>query len=107
MNASPAPGAARAGRGGQMSAEPAIRVSALGFSYGEREALCAVEFAIARGGEVFGLLGPNGGGKTPCSAASTLSRRRPERAILATSCPGAAQLRERSAWSSSAASTGS
>jgi ABC-2 type transport system ATP-binding protein len=46
-----------------MSAEPAIQVSALDFSYGEREALCAVEFAIARG-EIFGFLGPNGGGKS-------------------------------------------
>jgi ABC-2 type transport system ATP-binding protein len=63
MDASSATGAARAGHAGQMSAEPAIQVSALGFSYGEREALRAVEFAIARG-EVFGFLGPNGGGKS-------------------------------------------
>jgi ABC-2 type transport system ATP-binding protein len=63
MNASSARGVARAGPAGQMSAEPAIQVSALDFSYGERQALCAVEFAIARG-EVFGFLGPNGGGKS-------------------------------------------
>src|ERR1700738_995875 len=63
MNASSARGVARAGPAGQMSAEPAIQVSALAFSYGERQALCAVEFAIARG-EVFGFLGPNGGGKS-------------------------------------------
>src|ERR1700736_291035 len=63
MNASSARGVARAGPAGQMSAEPAIQVSALDFSYGDRQALCAVEFAIARG-EVFGFLGPNGGGKS-------------------------------------------
>jgi ABC-2 type transport system ATP-binding protein len=33
------------------------------FSYGERKALDDVSFSIARG-EIFGLLGPNGGGKT-------------------------------------------
>jgi ABC-2 type transport system ATP-binding protein len=60
MNASSATGAAHAG---QISAEAAIQVSGLGFSYGQRDALCAVEFAIARG-EVFGFLGPNGGGKS-------------------------------------------
>src|SRR5260370_34066179 len=63
MNASSATSAAHAGHAGQMSAEPAIQVSALDFSYGERQALCAVEFAVARG-EVFGFLGPNGGGKS-------------------------------------------
>jgi ABC-2 type transport system ATP-binding protein len=63
MNASSATSAAHAGHAGQMSAEPAIQVSALDFSYSERQALCAVQFAIARG-EVFGFLGPNGGGKS-------------------------------------------
>src|ERR1700726_5097745 len=63
MNTSSARGVARAGPGGAMSAEPAIQVSPLDFSYGDRQALCAVEFAIARG-EVFGFLGPNGGGKS-------------------------------------------
>ncbi len=41
----------------------AIEVSSLGFSYGERQALSDVSFAILRG-EIFGFLGPNGGGKT-------------------------------------------
>ena len=31
--------------------------------YGDREALCGIDFAVATG-EVFGLLGPNGGGKS-------------------------------------------
>src|SRR5258707_13093899 len=41
----------------------AIEARALGFSYGDREALTDVSFSIARG-EIFGFLGPNGGGKT-------------------------------------------
>lgn len=44
-------------------AVPAVEVSQLNFSYGERQALSDVSFTIARG-EIFGLLGPNGGGKT-------------------------------------------
>jgi ABC-2 type transport system ATP-binding protein len=63
MNASPATGAPRAKRAAQMSAEPAIQVAGLSFSYGDRQALAAVEFTIARG-EIFGFLGPNGGGKS-------------------------------------------
>lgn len=44
--------------------EPAaIDTSALSFRYGERQALSDVSFSIARG-EIFGFLGPNGGGKT-------------------------------------------
>lgn len=41
----------------------AIEARALAFSYGDREALVDVTFSIARG-EIFGFLGPNGGGKT-------------------------------------------
>jgi len=44
-------------------ASAAIDARALGFRYGDREALDDVTFAIARG-EIFGFLGPNGGGKT-------------------------------------------
>ena len=46
-----------------MSAEPAIEVAGLSFRYGDRQALSTVEFTIARG-EIFGFLGPNGGGKS-------------------------------------------
>ncbi len=63
MNASAATGASQAERAAQMSAEPAIEVAGLDFSYGDRQALRAVEFIIARG-EIFGFLGPNGGGKS-------------------------------------------
>jgi ABC-2 type transport system ATP-binding protein len=45
------------------AASDAIDAHALGFHYGEREALANVSFSIARG-EIFGFLGPNGGGKT-------------------------------------------
>ena len=41
----------------------AVVVRDVGFRYGEREALVGVEFSVERG-EIFGLLGPNGGGKT-------------------------------------------
>jgi ABC-2 type transport system ATP-binding protein len=63
MNASTVTGASRAGRAAQVSAEPAIEVAGLSFSYGDRQALCEVEFTIARS-EIFGFLGPNGGGKS-------------------------------------------
>ncbi len=41
----------------------ALQADQLSFSYGERKALNEVSFAIERG-EIFGFLGPNGGGKT-------------------------------------------
>ena len=40
-----------------------IEARSLGFRYGDRQALDDVTFSIARG-EIFGFLGPNGGGKT-------------------------------------------
>jgi ABC-2 type transport system ATP-binding protein len=40
-----------------------VEVEKLSFNYGDRRALDEVSFSIARG-EIFGLLGPNGGGKT-------------------------------------------
>ena len=42
---------------------PAICVREVSFSYGERQALQGVTFDV-ESGEIFGLLGPNGGGKT-------------------------------------------
>jgi ABC-2 type transport system ATP-binding protein len=54
-SASAAPEAAAAGF--------TVECDALGFRYGDREALRDVSFSIARG-EIFGFLGPNGGGKT-------------------------------------------
>jgi ABC-2 type transport system ATP-binding protein len=64
----PASSAAPAGNSGviapaQPGATPALAVEHVSFSYGDRKALDDVSFAIARG-EFFGLLGPNGGGKT-------------------------------------------
>ena len=46
-----------------MSATLAIRVNGLSHWYGSRQALDNVDFEVAAG-EIFGLLGPNGGGKT-------------------------------------------
>ena len=46
-----------------MSAPPAVEVSSLVFRYGDRTALDKVSFSVEQG-EIFGLLGPNGGGKT-------------------------------------------
>jgi ABC-2 type transport system ATP-binding protein len=41
----------------------AIEMESVRYRYGEREALCGVSLSIGRG-EIFALLGPNGGGKT-------------------------------------------
>ncbi|HET9235143.1 MAG TPA: ATP-binding cassette domain-containing protein, partial [Candidatus Eisenbacteria bacterium] len=41
----------------------AVRVTALSHRYGSRIALQNVTFAV-RTGEIFGVLGPNGGGKS-------------------------------------------
>lgn len=46
-----------------MPAPPAVEVSSLVFRYGDRTALDKVSFSVEQG-EIFGLLGPNGGGKT-------------------------------------------
>src|SRR5688572_21337504 len=43
--------------------DAAVRVRDLAHSYGKQVALGGVTFDVARG-EIFGLLGPNGGGKT-------------------------------------------
>ncbi len=42
---------------------PAVLVERLSHAYGARQALAGIDLEIARG-EMFGLLGPNGGGKT-------------------------------------------
>ena len=46
-----------------MSSPPAVAAENVSHSYGERRALSDVSFEVAEG-EIFGLLGPNGGGKT-------------------------------------------
>jgi len=46
-----------------MGPAPAIEARGLSHSYGERRALDGVEFSV-EAGTIFGLLGPNGGGKT-------------------------------------------
>ena len=46
-----------------MNVVPAVRVTNLRRQYGSRVALDGVSFSVGRG-EIFALLGPNGGGKT-------------------------------------------
>jgi ABC-2 type transport system ATP-binding protein len=46
-----------------LHAIPALDISNLSHRYGDRQALHGVAFTVAPG-EIFGLLGPNGGGKT-------------------------------------------
>ncbi len=46
-----------------MSNNIAVEVLNIAHSYGDRKALAGVSFQVKRG-EIFGLLGPNGGGKT-------------------------------------------
>lgn len=46
-----------------MSVQPAVQVQGLVHHYGERQALCGIDLEV-RSGEIFALLGPNGGGKT-------------------------------------------
>lgn len=45
------------------AADPAIRITGLTHRYGSRQALKGIDLEVRRG-EIFGLLGPNGGGKT-------------------------------------------
>lgn len=45
------------------TAETAIQIESVYHSYGARQALCGISLAV-RTGEIVGLLGPNGGGKT-------------------------------------------
>lgn len=45
------------------SSTPAVEVESLSHNYGSRQALKGISFKVQRG-EIFGLLGPNGGGKT-------------------------------------------
>jgi ABC-2 type transport system ATP-binding protein len=46
-----------------MTAMPALAVTELSHRYGDRDALNGISFTVAHQ-EIFGLLGPNGGGKT-------------------------------------------
>ncbi|MBW3541759.1 MAG: ATP-binding cassette domain-containing protein [Planctomycetes bacterium] len=46
-----------------LTPSPAVAIEGLGHRYGGRRALEDISFEVARG-EIFGLVGPNGGGKT-------------------------------------------
>jgi ABC-2 type transport system ATP-binding protein len=48
---------------GSIDEEPALRIENLGHHYGPLQALAGISLEV-RAGEIFGLLGPNGGGKT-------------------------------------------
>lgn len=62
--------------------DPAVEVEGLVHRYGDREALRGVTFRVHRG-ELFGLLGPNGGGKTTLlHALATLIRPTGGRAVV-------------------------
>jgi ABC-2 type transport system ATP-binding protein len=63
MNTSTSLSAAAPITSGPSADSSAITLDGVGFSYGERRALDGISFAIAAR-EMFGLLGPNGGGKT-------------------------------------------
>jgi len=52
-----------AARPAAAATSPAVVVSGLSHAYGARQALTGIDLEIERG-EMFGLLGPNGGGKT-------------------------------------------
>jgi ABC-2 type transport system ATP-binding protein len=49
--------------GPEQSGSPAVEAAGVGFSYRGRAALCGVDFRV-ESGEIYGFLGPNGGGKT-------------------------------------------
>ena len=62
---------------------PAIAVSGLTKNYGDIEAVCGIDFEVARG-ETFGFLGPNGAGKsTTIKILCTLARPTAGRATVA------------------------
>ena len=63
MNASSSVAAAAPAARDPQADQSAIELTGVGFSYGARRALDGITFAIAAR-EMFGLLGPNGGGKT-------------------------------------------
>jgi ABC-2 type transport system ATP-binding protein len=54
---------ARAAAAGGPSAAAAVEATGVEFAYGERQALRGLDFRV-EAGEIFGFLGPNGGGKT-------------------------------------------
>jgi ABC-2 type transport system ATP-binding protein len=63
MATAPALGSVRRAEADASAEQPALLARDVNFFYGERQALKSVSFSIARG-EIFGFLGPNGGGKT-------------------------------------------